>query len=137
MKGNLTNRWESHLKSLLQDEKQAMYFAKIFMCHLLDQEVAIDRIRIKIPAGKETYGATDHIAAVLDIWVLLNGEKRNMEVEICEKQAGALSKNVFSLRYYCVEAPAILIDSGVTKIRVTAGPEMEDYIRKTRKMCKS
>lgn len=137
MKGNLTNQWGHHLESLLRNERQAICFAKVFMGHLLGQEVGIERLLIKIPAQKEDCVAAGCPAAVLDLWVLMNGEKRNMEVEIYEKQSGVLSQNVFSIHYYCVEAPAILIDSGVTKIRVTVGSEMEDHIRKTRKMCKS
>lgn len=137
MKGNLTNRWERHLKDLLQDEKQAKCFAEIFMCQLLGQEVGIERLLVKLPSPKGAYSAANRTTAVLDLWVRLDGKKRNMEVEICEKQSGASSQNIFSIHYYCVEAPAILIDSGVTKIRVMAGSEMEKCIRRTRKLCRS
>lgn len=137
LKGNLTNQWARRLGSLLRDEKQAKCFAEVFMCQLLGREIGIERILIKLPAAKKCRTAMNRPAAVLDLWVLLDGQKRNMEVEIYEKQSEDLSQNIFSIRYYCVEAPAILIDSGVTKIRVMAGPEMEDYIRKTRKLCKA
>lgn len=99
---------------------------QLLLSRILQTAILVEKVSVRMPdCGKKTESG---IILILQMQIKEqmadSVQTRIMELDICEsagntysgmKKLGGVS---FCLNYYCVEAPAILIDSGVTKIRI-------------------
>lgn len=129
MRGKLTKHWKQGLKRLLEDQRKTEYFAHKLLRRIFEENVIIRGLRVSTPDKDKNF--TNTVAAVLDLTVLTDRQERNIILKICEKTTDKETKTVFVLRYYCVEAPAILVDNGITEIYVTIDSELEKLIWRT------
>lgn len=122
----MTKHWRQGLERLLENQQQTEYFVKKLLRRILEEEVIIQKLRVNTPDKQKKLPGT--VAAVLELTVLTNRQKRDIKLIICQKTSDKEPKTAVILRYYCVEAPAILVDSGAAQIRVTIDSELENLI---------
>lgn len=99
---------------------------QILLSRILQTSIVVEKVSVRKPdCGKKT---SSGIILILQMQikeqVADSVQTRIIELDICESSGDTYSEAQkpggvsFCLNYYCVEAPAILIDSGVTKIRI-------------------
>ncbi len=129
MRGKLTKNWRQELSHLLKDQKKTEYFVEKLLRRILDEDIILCRMCAKI--SEKEKNTADINAAVLHLTVLTDRKERDIILKICEETADRKPKTAVILRYYCVEAPAILVDSGTAEICMTMDSELEDLIWQT------
>ena len=129
MRGKLTKHWRQELRCLLEDQRKTEYFVKKLLRRIFEEDVILCGLRTSTPEKEKKLADTD--AVVLKLTVLTGRQERDILLRICEETADRESATAVILHYYCVEAPAILVDSGTAEIRVTVDSELEDLIWQT------
>lgn len=109
MEQKINLHWDKCREKLICDKQYACQCAEKILRDILGQKIDIERITVKLPKK-------DNELLLMEMTVDEGGIKRNMKLIICRE----LKENpmILTLCYYCVEAPAILIESGSAEIRL-------------------
>lgn len=156
MEEKLKSLWEKKLQRLQKDSRYAVKFTEILLEKFLKQKAEVEELYVRLPQKEACTGEL----AVLDVTARIQGsfqgnfpggfqEKfpggsqgnlpgilRNMEIIICREILKEEPAVTFLLDYYCVEAPAILVDSGSTTLRFHMGSEIEECLQEAEYRCK-
>lgn len=125
MEKQLKFRWEKKLQKLREDSVYAAKFAEILLEQFLKRKAVIKELTVRLPG----HGACEGELMILDITVELYETLRNMEIILCREMLKEEPAVSFLLDYYCVEAPAILVDSGNTTLRLSMGRKIEKCLQ--------
>lgn len=137
MEEKLKSLWEKKLQRLQKDSHYAVKFTEILLEKFLKQKAEVEELYVRLPQKEACTGEL----AVLDVTARMQGENfhgclRNMEIIICREILKEEPAVTFLLDYYCVESPAILVDSGSTTLRLHMGSEMEECLQEAEYRCK-
>ena len=130
MEEKLQSRWEKKLQWLQKDSRYAVKFTEILLEKFLKKKAEVEELYVRLPQKEACTGEL----AVLDVTARMQGENfpgnlRNMEIIICREILKEEPAVTLLLDYYCVEAPAILVDSGSTTLRFHMGSEIEECLQ--------
>ena len=130
MEEKLQSRWEKKLQRLQKDSRYAVKFTEILLEKFLKKKAEVEELYVRLPQKEACTGEL----AVLDVTARMQGENfpgnlRNMEIIICREILKEEPAVTLLLDYYCVEAPAILVDSGSTTLRFHMGSEIEECLQ--------
>lgn len=119
MKENLKFQWENQAKRLLEDENYAKKFAETILEDVLQEEVHVEEVCVWFQGSKNGQG----VVIVLDAAVKGTRQsevyERNVEIYLYKNEKIQVHHKSFQFQYYCVETPAILLDSGSTRLNLT------------------
>ncbi len=119
------SRWEKRLQKLREDSYYAGKFAEILLEKFLKRKAVVKELVVRLPGRRACEGEL----LILDMTVELHGNVRNMEIILCREMLEEQPAVSFLLDYYCVEAPAILVDSGNTTLRLSMSREIEKCLQ--------
>lgn len=148
MEEKLKSLWEKKLQRLQKDSHYAVKFTEILLEKFLKQKAEVEELYVRLPQKEACTGEL----AVLDVTARIQGGfqrnlpgsfqenlpgiLRNLEIIICREILKEEPAVTFLLDYYCVESPAILVDSGSTTLRLHMGSEMEECLQEAEYRCK-
>lgn len=125
MEKQVKSGWEKKLQKLREDSAYAAKFAEILLEKFLKRKAVVKELTVRLPGR----GACGGELMILDITVELHETVRNMEIILCRGMLKEEPTVSLLLDYYCVEAPAILVDSGNTTLRLGMGRKIEKCLQ--------
>lgn len=132
MEEQLKSEWGKKLQKLQKNSRFAVKFTEILLEKYLKGKAEIEKLVVKLPQEETGEGEL----AVLYATAKTNGIRRNLEIRICTKILREEPAATFFLDYYCVEAPAILIDSGSTTLRLSMDERILQCLQEAEERCK-
>ena len=119
MQKNLNFQWEEQVKRMQKDTLLAKKFTRFILTDMLHEPVAVESVSAHVLKGEgDKADGVELIAAII-----VHGNRRNMEICLHKDKHLEYSQS-FKCCYYCVEAPAILLDSGMTSVNLEVKEDM-------------
>lgn len=125
MEKQVKSQWEKKLQKLWEDSAYAVRFTEILLEKFLKGKAEVKELSVRLPRHRACRGEL----VILDAAVKQRNIVRNMEIILCREMLKEEPTVSFLMDYYCVEAPAILVDSGNTTLRLSMGKKIEKCLQ--------
>jgi len=119
MQKNLNFQWDEQVKRLQKDAGFAKKFTKFILADMLQEQIEVESVSVHVQKGADSKGDGLELVAA----IVAHGVKRNLKICLNKDRHLEYSQS-FTCCYYCVESPAILLDSGMTKVNLAVREDL-------------
>lgn len=114
MQKNLNFQWDEQVKRLQKETIFAQKFTRFILADTLHEPVDVESVSVHMLNDEgDKEGGVRIIATIIAY-----GTKRNIEICLHKEDEHLEYSPSLTCCYYCVEAPAILLDSGRTSVNL-------------------